>query len=129
MFASVFHRQRGQFIGQPHALDFLRGLDGASFVQERRSVNHPAGNFAESVEVHQRRGRGLAHHAVGRLRTHVQFDGNFVGEAAFLQHLQHEIESAILRRARISFVIALEKPNVLRPGIALGVRLAAAPGQ
>ena len=119
--ADEFQPQRGQLVGQAHALDFLRGLDGAGFGQQRRRICHLPGDGLEGVEVSLRERRGLADHAVTGLRAHAQLDADSIGEAALSEHAKRQIEAAHLRWARITLVVAFEQADVLRPGRAFGI--------
>ena len=78
----MLHGQSGEFVGQAHALDFLRGLDPTSLTEERGCVYNLAANFWEGIEEILRRRSWFANHAVGGLCAHVELDSHFVGEAA-----------------------------------------------
>ena len=86
MLPGVFHGERGQLVGQAHALDLLGGLDGASFDEQRRSVGDFAGDGGESVEeIFAEDGR-LADHAVGGLRPLRKFEADAASESALAQN-------------------------------------------
>src|SRR5437588_5145554 len=115
MFACVLHRQGRKFVGDTHALDFLCGLDGASFVKQWRTVNHVARNLSEGVKEILSGCGWLANHTIGTLSPHVEFHGDLIRETALLEHFESEIEGPILRRTRITLVITFEQPNISRP--------------
>ena len=114
-FPSVFHRQSRQFVGQLHAVDLLRGLDGAAMIQYQVSVDDFAGDRLKGIEPRLRPCARLAHHAVRTLRPLRKFEADAAGQIAFLQNLHGDIERARARRSRIGGMIALEEANVLRP--------------
>src|SRR5262249_53628861 len=77
-----------------------------------------SGDFAESVEKVLRWRRGLTDHAVGGLRTHIEFKSDFLGEAALFEDVEGNIGGAVGSWTGISFVIAFEEANVAGPGVA-----------
>ena len=84
----VLHGQRGQFIGQPHALDLLIRLDRASFSQQAGRVNDFTCGRLECVEPRLRPGGRLAHHAIGALRSLRELQSDSAGQIALFQDLQ-----------------------------------------
>src|SRR6266404_3240649 len=107
----------------PHALDFLSGLDGACFVQQRSGIDNLPAEFLERLKIRHHESGRLAYHAVGGLRAHVEFDGNFVREATPLQHFICPVPGAKLRWARVSLIIASEVANILRPRVSFDICL------
>src|SRR5260370_35998318 len=97
------------------------GLDGACCREQRCGADSLAGDLPECVKEKLRRRGWLAHHAINALRTHVQFDGDFVGEVTLLEYLQRQVESPVLGWTRVALVISLEQAEVLCPGISLGI--------
>src|SRR5262249_55803436 len=63
----------------------------------------------------------FAHHTVRGLRAHVQLDRHFFRQIALLQVIEGGVQSSILRRTRIFFVVTLEKSNVFGPRVAFRV--------
>ena len=123
VLARVIHGEGREFVGQTHALDFLTGLDRTGFVEEWGRVHNLAAKLFERFEIRHHESGRLANHAVGGLRAHVEFDGNFVGQAPLLQDFVSAVPGAELRRARIALVVAFEIENVLCPRVTLGIGL------
>jgi len=80
---------------------FLAHFDSARFVQQRRSIDHLAGNFAEGIEENLRRRRRFAYHAIGRLRAHIEFNTDLSRQAVFFQDTDCRIKRPVLRRPGI----------------------------
>ena len=96
VIAHMLHGECGQLICQAHALNFLSRLDGARFVQQRRGIDHFTGDLAKRIEEDLRcRGR-FAYHAVGRLRTHIEFNADPSRQAVLVQDTDGQIKRSKL---------------------------------
>ena len=86
MLPGVLHGERGQLVGQAHALDLLRRLDGASFDEQRSGIHYFAGDGGESVEEIFAEDSRLADHAVGGLRALRKLQADSARESALAQN-------------------------------------------
>ncbi len=120
--ANMFHGECGQFIRQTHTLDFLRRFDRTGFVQQRRGIYDFTGDLSEGIEENLRWCCRLAHHAVGGLCAHIEFNADLSRQAALFQDTDCRIKRAELRRPRIFFVVTLEQAEIFRPTITLRLR-------
>ena len=112
----VLHRARCDLVREPHPHDLLLGLDRACGCQQRRRV----GGLGERVEPGFRVRRRLADHPVGGLRPEAELDPDAVVVG---RELAGEIERPEPGRPRVALVVAVEEPQLARPGRALRVRL------
>src|SRR6185503_4113078 len=110
----VLRRRGGDLVREPHPLDLLLGLDRARLGEKRRGVI----GGRERIEPGPREGGGLADHPVGRLRAERELEADL---PVFGRRLAGEVERAQARWPRVARVVAVEAPEVRRPGRACGV--------
>ena len=92
--ADQLHRVGGDLVRDPHARDFLLGLDRAGAREQRRRVHR----IRERVEPGLRERRRLADHPVGRLRAERQLQPDL---AEARGRGDRQLERARERRARV----------------------------
>ena len=110
----VLHRLGGELVGEADPLDLLRCLDRPRAVEQRRRVDR----MRERVEPCLRVGRGLADHPVARLRAERELEAHAV---VLPCGIAGELERPERWRPWVALVVAGEEPDVIRPGVALGI--------